>query len=78
MHPIEVTARFGLDGQIHPLRFIWKDQVYPIESTGRRWTDEAGLHLLVLTPGGMTFELCFAPPEARWFVREIGPLKTSA
>ncbi|MDI6694683.1 MAG: hypothetical protein QME21_06530 [Anaerolineales bacterium] len=69
MQPIEVAARFEANGEIHPLQFIWHEQVYNVLSTGRRWRDETGLHILVMAAGERVFELIFQPDGARWFLK---------
>ncbi|HNT25289.1 MAG TPA: hypothetical protein PKM21_13030 [Anaerolineales bacterium] len=68
MQPIEVTAHFSIEGKATPLRFTWKNSVYQIESTGRRWTNEDGLHILVMALGGRMFELLFVCTEGRWYL----------
>lgn len=68
MEAIEVTARFDLQGQIHPLSFIRAGQAYPVTSTGRRWEDERGLHILVMAPLEQVVELVFIPAERRWYL----------
>jgi len=68
LESIEVTARFDLQGQVYPLSLLWKGQVYPVETTGRRWQAPTGLHILVLTANGLAFELCFNASEGRWYM----------
>ena len=68
MEPIEVTVRIDPQGQITPLRFVWKGRSYLVESTGRRWTGTDGQHILVMASRGDMFELLFAPGEGRWFL----------
>jgi hypothetical protein len=78
MEPIEVTARFDLHGKIYPQQFVWNGRVYPVTSTGRRWQDRAGEHMLqhvlVMTPEAKTYELVFNLQELRWF---LNPAATS-
>jgi len=72
--PIEVTARFEPDGRITPLHFVARGAAYPVDSTGRQWQDETGLHILAMVPGERVVELIFAPGELRWYLRSIpGP-----
>ncbi len=78
MEPIEVTARFDAQGQITPLRFTWKGRSYLVESTGRRWTDPAGQHLLIMVVSGAMFELLYTPGESRWYLEEAAPTRTAA
>jgi hypothetical protein len=69
MEPIEVTARFELDGKVTPLRFKWKGHDYLVEGTGRGWQAEDGLHLLVMATGERVFELLFDSSQIRWFIK---------
>ncbi len=78
MEPIEVTARFDAQGQITPLRFTWKGRSYLVESTGRRWTDPVGQHLLVMAVSGAMFQLLYTPGENRWYLEEAAPTRTAA
>jgi hypothetical protein len=68
MEPIEVTARFDPTGKITPLSFEREGVRYPIDSTGRRWNDGEGLHILVMAPGGKVYELVFVAAVGRWFL----------
>lgn len=63
---IAVTARFDPDGQVTPLSFTSPEGTFPIESVGRHWHDDAGLHILVMAPIDRIFELIFHPTETRW------------
>ncbi len=73
MEPIDVTARFDDHGTITPLQFTWKGGAYRVQSTGRRWVDEAGLHILVEVASGQIYELIFISGENRWYLREAAP-----
>ncbi len=74
MEAIEVTARWESGGQVSPLEFTWRGQAYRVESTGRRWKDEAGWHVLTMVPGGQVYELVFDPAGFKWYlVRRVGP-----
>ncbi len=73
MQPIEATAVFSPEGKITPLKFRWHDQLYQVESTGRRWQEADGCHILVMTGGGQMFELLFSAAESRWFLVRSGP-----
>jgi hypothetical protein len=68
MEPVEVTAVFDKNGEIRPLQFTWKEQVYLVDMAGRRWTDERGQHILVMVPGDRVFELVFDPAGPRWYL----------
>lgn len=69
METIEVTARFDLEGRITPLQFTWQGRTYTIDSTGRRWEDDARRRrFLVMAPVERVFELVFDPSDLRWFV----------
>ncbi len=73
MEPIEVNAHFDELGTISPLNFTWKGGVYRVESTGRRWQDEAGQHILVEVANGQIYELIFRNGEGRWYIGQPGP-----
>ena len=68
MEPVEVTARWDVEGSITPLQFVWKGCIYQVESTGRQWGDAAGRHVLAMVPGGQVYELIFQPESLRWFL----------
>jgi len=72
MEAVEVEARFDTHGRVTPLKFVWEGRTYLVDSTGRRWEDAQGQHLLVMIPGGQVFELLFAPLERRWYLRRTG------
>jgi hypothetical protein len=73
METIEVTARWEEDGQVTPVQFRLKGTPLQVETIGRRWKDEAGLHVLVKAFGGRTFELVFDPAAMKWFLGFQGP-----
>ena len=73
MEPIEVTARFDEQGTSTPLRFTWKGGSYRVESTGRRWQDDIGQHMLVMVASGQIYELTFKNTEGRWYIGKVGP-----
>ena len=73
MEPIEVTARFDEHGTITPLQFTWKGSIYRVQSTGRRWLDETGQHILVEVASGQIYELTFRSSEGRWYLGQVGP-----
>ncbi|RPI31302.1 MAG: hypothetical protein EHM70_11820 [Chloroflexota bacterium] len=78
MDPIDVTARFNTAGKATPLRFTWKGQEYQVNSTGRRWEDNEGEHILVMVPGGKVFELLIARRDGRWYLSQTGPRISAA
>jgi hypothetical protein len=69
MEPVEVTVRYDVKGKAYPEQFVWKRQPYQVTSTGRRWQDEAGWHVLVMTAQARTYELVFDPPALRWYLK---------
>ncbi len=69
LEPVQVAARWEPGGRFEPSQFIWQGQAYQVESTGRAWEDEAGLHVLCMVPGGHVFELIFRLHPAGWLVR---------
>jgi hypothetical protein len=72
MEAIEVTVRFDEQGKATPVQFSWRGQSYRVESTGRRWEDEKGQHVLVMIPGGRVFEMLFSSNDRRWYLRKTG------
>jgi hypothetical protein len=71
MEKIEVTARFGLDGQVYPLRFIWENRTYRIDSIGRQWEADGGVHFLVMTPMNEVYELLYLPVSRMWRIKPV-------
>jgi hypothetical protein len=69
--PVEVQARWRHDGKFEPTQFHWKGHMYRVESTGRDWEDEEGLHILCMIHGGKVFELVFRLKPAGWLIRPI-------
>jgi hypothetical protein len=43
-----------------------------VESTGRRWLDEEGQHMLVMVSSGLIYELTFRSGEGRWYIGQVG------
>jgi hypothetical protein len=73
MEPVEVTARFDLQGVITPLNLISDQKTIPVTGVGRRWSDSQGVHILVMAPGGQIYELLFASAQNRWFMSRPSP-----
>ena len=72
MEPIEVTARFDEQGVVYPISFNHAGRAYSVASTGRRWEDEGGLHILVMVPLERVVELVFVATEERWYLAHQG------
>jgi len=77
MESIEVTARFDGHGIVTPLSFSKQGRSYTVESTGRRWEDDLGQHILVMvcgpcSGGDNVFELVFNSTERVWHLKQIG------
>lgn len=68
MEPIEATVHFDEQGKITPLHFTWKGSLLRVESTGRRWTDDDGQHLLVMVTSGRIYQLIFKGTQGRWYI----------
>jgi hypothetical protein len=68
MEPLEVVARFDLQGKIIPLRITLRGQELMVESTGRRWDSAQGEHILVITSDGRAHELCLDMIQRKWFL----------
>jgi hypothetical protein len=73
MDPIEITAHFNKEGNITPMHFIWKGSHFRVESTGRRWSDASGQHMLVMVSSGKIYELVFKNEVGRWYIITIRP-----
>ncbi len=78
MESIEVTVHFDPSGTITPLHFTWKGGNYHVESTGRRWQDGAGQHILVMVSNGHIYELTFKSGEGRWYIGQSTPKRLLA
>jgi hypothetical protein len=66
--PTEVEVRVAADGTVTPLRFTWRGTTLRVAGVGRRWSDEAGDHWMVMTtPPERVFEL-LRTPEGLWRV----------
>lgn len=67
--PIDVISVFT-NGRMRPLRFKWKNQVYPIEKVNSKWITNAGAnryyHFSVMAQGPNCFELCFDALNLSW------------
>jgi len=73
MESIEITARFDQQGTITPLKFTWKGSSQRVVSTGRRWEDESGLHILVMVSSGRIYELIYKREERCWYIGRTEP-----
>lgn len=73
MEPIEVTAHFDDHGTVTPLHFNWKGGHFRVESTGKRWSDDTGLHMLVMLSSGQIYELVFKGMEGCWYLARVSP-----
>jgi len=69
LEPVEVSARWEPQGWFIPRQITWQGKVYPVESTGRHWEDEQGLHILCMIAGGQVVELVFRLQPAGWLLR---------
>jgi hypothetical protein len=76
MEIIEVISKLDPQGKLLPIRFTWKGVSYPVDSIGRQWEDDRGQHILVMIPGGRTFELLYASRDQVWLLIPIssGPV----
>lgn len=63
---IQVSAGFDEAGQPLPQRFVWRGTVYTIEEVGRRYEEAGWLHMMVMTPDKLTWELAYAPSSSEW------------
>lgn len=70
MEVIEVLTWFNQLGEVRPIKFIRNGESHPIGSTGRRWDDDEGWHVLVMDHSSRVFELVFKPGEKRWYLNK--------
>lgn len=63
--PVEVLARWEGNG-FQPRHFVWSGRLFVVESTGRQWEDDEGVHILCMVQGGAVFELVFHMQPAGW------------
>lgn len=75
MESIELTAHFDARGTITPLHFTWKGNILRVESTGRRWSDAGGQHILAMVTSGRIYELVYKSEEGRWFIKGASPVQ---
>lgn len=68
METVDVHALWDPDGYTRPLRFTWHGREWTVHSTGRRWKDDGGEHILCMTPEKMVFELVYHPMQEQWFM----------
>lgn len=73
MDRVEVNARFDANGHVRPVSLQVDGQTIPVDSTGRRWQADDGLHILTMLPGGRVVELVFRAQEMKWYLRSLGP-----
>lgn len=79
MDPVEVTARFSQNGEIHPREFRVESSRIRVTAVGRRWTTEEGIHILVLDAGSRAHHLLFVPGDAAWYlIKDITPPRRAA
>ena len=63
---VHCTPGVQPDNEPEPLRFTWQGHSYQMESTGRRWHDEQGFHILCMTGTTQVFELIFDQHSGKW------------
>ena len=70
--PITVSARWNMDGHVVVRQFRRKGgaATLMVESTGRQWEEEDGLHVLCMVSGLGVFELRFQLQPAGWLLRQ--------
>jgi len=67
--PVQVTSRYLPGGEVVPIQFCWNDAQFFVESTGRRWKDEAGTHILVMIKFGRVVELILDADHQWWLCK---------
>jgi hypothetical protein len=74
MKAVEVTARFTSEGEIIPLQFRVDSATVRVQTTGRRWTTEQGIHILVLDTASRAHHLLYIPGQTAWYrVQDLEP-----
>jgi hypothetical protein len=68
LEPVDVMARWESD-KFLPRHFVWRGHLFPVESIGRQWEDDEGLHILCMIRGGAIFELVFRLQPAGWWTQ---------
>ena len=72
-HQISVATATSPQGQVNPIRFIWRSRAYTIASWRRRWQAADGDHFLVMTAAGRMFELVHRVQDGEWFLLGAAP-----
>jgi hypothetical protein len=67
--PIEVEAKFTVDGGIHPQAFRWEGRHHPVAAVGRQWMQDGERRFLVMTPDERVFELAYLSEATAWRLR---------
>jgi hypothetical protein len=63
---IHVEARFGEDGEIRPLVFVWEEFRFSVLALGRQWQEGDLRHFLVMTSGKQVFEIVYNEEDGSW------------
>ncbi|TET98450.1 MAG: hypothetical protein E3J30_06695 [Anaerolineales bacterium] len=63
---IHVEARFGEDGEILPLVFVWEERRFTVLTLGRQWQEGQSRHFLVMTYGEQVFEIAYSEEDGSW------------
>jgi len=74
---IEVEAGLDDQGRLLPRAFTWRGRNYATVGYGRKWSEGAGRHVLVMAPGDKTFEIANNSQDSSWRMvrspRDFGP-----
>ena len=63
---IHVEVRFGDDGEILPLAFVWEERRFSVLSLGRQWQEGDFRHFLVMTSGEQVFSIAYNEETGSW------------
>ncbi len=66
---IHLEARFGDDGEILPLVFVWEERRFSVLTLGRQWQEGDLRHFLVMTSGEQVFEIAYNEENGSWCMR---------
>jgi len=72
MHEIEVIARHNTHGKIIPVSFMWQERTHKIDSIGRSWNANDGLHILVMDQRNQVFHLILRLETEKWYLLQVG------
>ncbi len=67
---VKVRSLINFSGNIEPQALMRDNLEIPIITTGRRWQDELGMHILAMVPGEEVLELVVSK-DGNWYLRRV-------